>query len=77
MNQLDYAESWLWVHFLLESEGDHQKLIQDQLARLRMTGNAVPLSKQLAEIDPEIESRVIEHLQDLAERLATEDESGP
>ncbi len=69
MTQMDYAESWLWAHFLLESGKKHQKLVQDQLARLRMIGEAEPLS---AQIDDQIENasdRLLEHLADLAEQL--------
>jgi hypothetical protein len=66
MTQLDYAESWLWVHYLLETTPDRRKVIQDQLARLRMTGEADSLSSHFESIDPNLSSGVIDHLAQLA-----------
>ena len=69
MTQLDYAESWLWIHFLLESSPDHAKLIQDQLARLRMTGEAEPLGSRIYESIDNADTLVLDHLAYLAEQL--------
>ena len=69
MSQLHYAECWLWIHFLLESEAGDPKLLQDQLARLRMSAESEPLSKF---IDQKIDNRDVEliaHLKKLAESL--------
>ena len=69
LNQLNYAEAWLWVHFMLEGDEGDPKLIQDQLARLRMSAESEPMSgfveKQLEGKDV----KVIEHLKKLAEEL--------
>ena len=46
MTQQDYAESWAWVHFLLESDVDKTHLLIDYLANLQQ-GAAAPLSVQL------------------------------
>ncbi|MBL9163663.1 MAG: hypothetical protein JNL18_13095 [Planctomycetaceae bacterium] len=35
LTQLDYAESWLWVHFLLHSEAGRETLLTGYLASLR------------------------------------------
>jgi hypothetical protein len=70
MTQLDYAESWLWVHYLLESNSDNCKTLQDQLARLRMTGEAEPLSAFLEELDPQYVAELIDHLGDIAQTAA-------
>lgn len=67
MSQLEYAESWLWVHYMLESDMETRKALQDQLARFRMTGDAEPLSHHLAELIEDGEQAVIDHL----ERLGT------
>ena len=67
MTQLDYAESWLWVHFLLES--GHDKLIQDQLARLRMSGEARPISKIVDQAIDQPALQLVEHLKHLVESL--------
>ena len=66
--QLDYAESWLWTHFLLESD-DTRKLVQDQLARLRMTGEAEPLSDHVAEDWDELNQKLLAHLAQVATEL--------
>lgn len=66
MNQLQYAESWLWVHFLLEGEQGDPKILQDQLARLRMSAESEPVSKF---VDRQIDNRnelLIQHLKHLA-----------
>ncbi len=67
MTQLDYAESWLWTHFLLESTPANLKLAQDQLARLRMSGEVEPIAEQFAKHLPDATNQLIEHLRSLAE----------
>ena len=69
LTQSDYAESWLWVHFLLESKPEYRKLLQDQLARFRMTGKADPLSRHLQEIADDADSEIIDHLAKLGTKL--------
>lgn len=64
MTQLDYAESWAWIHFLLESDVDKSALLTDYLADLQQGANttlSTHLSKRLAQ--PELSLR--EHLQSL------------
>ncbi len=68
MTQLDYAESWLWIHFLLRSP-EHARLVQNQLARLRMMGTAEPLSSIVGNELDDSESLLLEHLADLADQL--------
>ena len=69
MNQLHYAESWLWVHFLLESENADSKILQDQLARLRMSAESEPLSNFLFKEIDDADVRLVEHLKQLADGL--------
>jgi len=69
MSQLDYAESWLWVHFLLESEDGSPKLLRDQLARLRMKGESDSLSSFLSKRAEDPTAQVTRHLKRLAEEL--------
>ncbi len=69
MTQLQYAESWLWIHFLLESSLGESRLLKDQLARLRMSAESEPLSRF---VDREIECKevkLVEHLKLLAGAL--------
>ena len=47
MTQEDYAESWAWVHFLLETHLDHRQLLRGYLQDLRRYGSAEPMSVRL------------------------------
>jgi hypothetical protein len=68
MSIMDYAESWLWVHFLLQTQQYRAGLLQDYLARLRMTGLAPPMSHELHLADPVHEDSIMSHLALLVER---------
>ena len=72
LTQLDYAESWLWVHYLLETNPENRKALQDHLARIRMTGDAGPLSAFVESYDPNCNSSVINHLGKLAKKATAE-----
>lgn len=48
MNQADYAESWAWVYFLLETTPHRRELLHRYLAELRELRVARPLSEILA-----------------------------
>ncbi len=69
MTQLEYAESWLWIHFLLESSMDHASLLQNQLARLRMNGQAESLSTIINKKIPAANELLVAHLLELADQL--------
>ncbi len=69
MTQLHYAEAWLWVHFLLENENGNPKLLQDQLARLRMSAESEPTSRFVDIAIDDSNLKLIQHLKDLAEEL--------
>ena len=62
MTRLDYAEAWLWVHFLLESEGNKAAVLTDYLAELQITGAPTPLSAHLAHRLADPNAALIEHL---------------
>ncbi len=68
LSQLSYAESWLWIHFLLAQE-ERRKVLQDQLARLRMSAESEPLSKFIDKSIAEKNAKLVEHLKLLAEQL--------
>ena len=66
MTQLDYAESWLWVHFLLfNPQIRDQHLIQAHLIQLRKHGSAFGIADAIDEKFDSIESALIEHLKSL------------
>jgi hypothetical protein len=62
MTQLDYAEAWLWVHFLLESDAGESSLVQQYLAELRSDGPAAPLSDRIGARMEHAETALLEHL---------------
>ncbi len=72
LTQLDYAESWLWAHYLLESNSGNRRALQDQLARIRMTGDAEPISAFVESSDPNCNSSLIDHLEKLAKSQTIE-----
>jgi hypothetical protein len=66
MTQLDYAEAWLWVHFLLEGSGEKATLLTTYLNDLRTGQPAEPLSARLRQRLARAEPALIEHLESLA-----------
>ena len=67
LTQADYAESWLWVHYLLQKNDATRKFIQDHLARLRLSGSDEPISEQIKTLLPDAEIELVEHLRKMAE----------
>lgn len=51
LTQAEYAESWAWVHFLLESSPERAAALCDYLVALRQKGTAEPISARLARLD--------------------------
>ncbi|MDA7662413.1 DUF1570 domain-containing protein [Pirellulaceae bacterium] len=49
MAQVDYAESWLWMHFLLEGGGGLPSFATNQVKQLRERGETGSLSRLLVE----------------------------
>jgi hypothetical protein len=68
MSQLEYAESWAWIHWLTESSPQRLSLLQQYLAELRLSGGAVPLSIFLRDKEPAPEQALIRHLQSFSGR---------
>jgi hypothetical protein len=62
MNQIDYAEAWLWVHFLLHTGPERLALIRTYLAELRRTATAPPFSQILYDSVDAPDSAVLDHL---------------
>ena len=65
MTQLDYAESWLWVHFLLESQEDRAALLTDYLAELVRSESTASLEQRVRQQIVQPEPALLEHLQGL------------
>jgi hypothetical protein len=66
MNQLDYAESWAWVHMLLETTPERRELLRAYLRQLRQTGAAEPLSLRIRGVMADPDRELAEHVFRLA-----------
>jgi hypothetical protein len=66
MTQLDYAEAWLWVHFLLESPSGSPAVLTEYLAGLRAREPQASLHAKLRQRLPAAtDATLIEHLRSL------------
>ena len=69
MTQLDYAESWAWVHLLLQS-GDADRLcLQNYLQSLRRGEARDAFATKLREVHLDYERRLQSHVEQLAYSL--------
>jgi hypothetical protein len=68
MRQEDYAESWAWIHWMLESDPELRLLLQQYLQSLRIQAIYVPLSAVVKSRVPEAEHSLCEHLYRLGGR---------
>jgi Protein of unknown function (DUF1570) len=53
LDQRDYAESWAWVYFFLNSPPERREVLTNYLAQLRNRGGGEPLSVRLAALQVE------------------------
>jgi uncharacterized protein DUF1570 len=67
LQQIDYAEAWAWVHFMLQSSTENRGLLISYLADLRNYGQVEPLSARLAANRVELQHPIVEHLASLQE----------
>jgi len=65
MTQLDYAEAWAWVHFLLETEPERATLLQDYLLALPGQGKAPPLATAIQKHLSQPEATLKEYVTEL------------
>jgi hypothetical protein len=63
MTQLDYAESWAWVHYLSETSPERLEFLRSYLKRLGNEGAAEPLSLGLREKHPDYDRRLAEYIE--------------
>jgi hypothetical protein len=68
MTQADYAESWAWAHWLLETDTLRRELLQQYLQTLRKSGRVEPLSVHVRRVIPQPEQMLVEHLYSLGPR---------
>ncbi|MCA9118884.1 MAG: DUF1570 domain-containing protein [Planctomycetaceae bacterium] len=66
MTQRDYAESWLWLHFYLQTTRERQALLQQHLGTLHDKAQAPPFSQTVFSAEPDAGYAVLDHLRTLA-----------
>ena len=69
--QIDYAESWLWVHFLLQASPETRDVLRRHLAELRKSGTAASPILDLNRIYRDPQTEVIQHLRQLIQSTAS------
>ncbi len=62
MTQTHYAESWAWVHFMLETTPERRALLHRYLQTLVAGAQPEPLSVQLHRADPNVDQRFRDYL---------------
>jgi len=77
LGQMDYAESWLWVHFLLSSGEETQELLQNQLNQLIRLGVADSMAEAVADLIPNSEVKLIAYLKQLEGKAHLEGKASP
>jgi hypothetical protein len=66
LTQADYAESWAWVHFLLESTPERRRVLQAYLQVLTTPADAGQLSSRVLTANPgQVEQQLMEHVRGL------------
>lgn len=68
MTQMDYAESWAWVHWLLETTPERQAFLRDYLRRMREAGEIEPLSVALRQLQLDYDKQLGDYVASLAKR---------
>lgn len=65
--ETQYAESWLWVHFLLSSTPEQAELLRAYMRELKTSPERHPsLHSRLASQHSQLEVAIVEHLRELA-----------
>jgi hypothetical protein len=66
MTQLEYAEAWLWMHYLLASHPDGKQIVTDYLTALQQDEPPAALSATLAQQLPDANAAAVAHLNSLS-----------
>jgi hypothetical protein len=69
LTQTDYAESWAWVHFLLETTPERRQALQTYLRSLDGDAPVGPLSGQILAPDGQTARELAEYLQVVRQSL--------
>lgn len=68
MTQLDYAEAWAWIHWLMETGSTRREILQSYLAESRKESAVPPFSVRLRGRVPQAEAALLAHLQEIGRR---------
>lgn len=66
LTQTQYAESWLWVHFLLSGDEESRSIVRETLAELREHGVAEPILPKVRIRIPDYQTQLTLHLENLS-----------
>ncbi|HEX3999315.1 MAG TPA: DUF1570 domain-containing protein [Pirellulales bacterium] len=77
MGRTEYAESWAWVHLLLETEPARRDLLRGYLASLRREAASEPLSYRLHQANLDNPALLLAHLQTLSAATVAEPSPPP
>jgi len=69
LTQLDYAEAWAWVHFLLETTSDRQAFLKNYLQLLLRNDSAEPMAHQLRRLHLDYERQLLDYVTYLGKSL--------
>lgn len=69
MTQQDYAQSWAWVHWLLESSPQRLQLLRGYLQSLAKSQVCEPLWEQIGRAEPDSAQSLTDHLAVLRQSL--------
>ena len=65
MTQLDYAEAWAWIYWLMEGDHARRQIVQGYLDELRKGEAVPPFSVRLHHWFPQPEALLVAHLRSL------------
>ena len=57
LDQDEYAESWAWVHFMLESRPETAEMLRSHLTALRTVGQPEPPTPKMQHLNPDAKPR--------------------
>lgn len=69
MTQIEYAESWAWVHLMLETSPERLHILRSYLQALVKGQKPASLADELARSDPRIGEKLVDHVTVLRQSL--------
>jgi len=69
LTQLDYAESWLWVHYLLHHDAQTANLLQEHIAQIRHKPATAKSLQQLLAASGRDATELLSHLEYLRKTI--------